>query len=182
MVATTEMIEADLSLIQRIEQHDAGALEQMYDRYSTRIYSLALFITEDTALAEEATHSTFMQLWERGGQNQFSQGDCASGLLTVARQSAIDLLRHSRRSSDRNPLLNNRQCDECDVVPKTEPRQELGFALNLLPPAQREVIILGFYRGLSPDEMADCLNMPLGTIKSHVRSGIDKLREVFRAA
>ena len=169
----------DLSLVQRVRQHDPDALAELYDRYSTPVYSLALFITQDARLAEEATLDAFMQLWTRVEIYQDLSDHFHSWILVIARHCAIDLLRHELHRTQSQISL-----DEASFVPfpdthaKAEGHwQEIQRILNHLPPEERQVIMLGFYRGLNLSEIATHLNTSLRTIKTRARLGLNKLRQ-----
>ena len=130
--------------IQRIQQHDATALEQLYDRYSTHVYSVAWFVIRDVRLAEEATQNTFMKLWERPEQYQDVPGHFTAWLLTITRRCAIDLLRHERRKSDWHELWKDDMLAELpDVSADTDARwREMQLMLGQLPPEQRQVVAI----------------------------------------
>lgn len=166
----------DVTLMRRIVQRDQHALTALYDRYSSAVYSLALRIMGATHPAEDVTQDTFLKVWNQAGHWDSTKGQLIGWLLTITRYTAIDHLRKERR----RPLqveLN------IEIQASSEMRWNDGDLLRTLlerlPPEQAEVISLGFFGGMTHSEMSETLHLPLGTVKTRVRLGLQKLREMW---
>ncbi len=176
-------VPADLDLLRRVAQRDEAALGMLYDRFGGIVYALAHRIVGQQVDAEEVAMETFAQVWRDAGRFDPGRGTVAAWLCIIARSRAIDLVRsHSRRqrlaeSVAREPV--DASVGAHDVL-QDERRQAVGAALAELPEAQREAIELAYYHGLSQTEIAERLQQPLGTIKTRMRTGLLKLREMLR--
>jgi RNA polymerase sigma-70 factor (ECF subfamily) len=175
---------SEFDLIARIRLHDTGALGELYDLYSSRVYSLAVAILGDGMGAQEVTQDTFMKVWQNPGAYRQETGRFTGWLLTITRRLAIDRLRYEQRRSGRSTSLDDDQFPELrDSSEDDEARwRELHHLMDDLPEEQREVIVLAYYRGLSQSEIAEHLTLPLGTVKTRLRLGMDKLRQAFLEA
>ncbi len=168
------------TLIRRVARGDQDAFMALYDRYAARVYALTLHILGDSMMAEEATQDTFLKLWSRARQYMAARGSFVTWLLTIARHTALDRLRLERR----RPLLSDEaDPDEAwDTLPdegtaSDEARwRSLYFAVRSLPEAQRQVVELAYYQGLSQSEIAEVLGWPLGTVKTRLRAAMKTLR------
>ena len=177
---------ADADLISRVADGDARALEVLYDRYSRVVYSFALRIVGDPQLAEELLQEVFFRAWQQGGAFRETRGAFVTWLLSITHNMAIDEVRKRRRrpqkadSEDPETVLaavpDTRQ-DVEDEVWLSSLRSTIEGALTQLPAAQRTAIELAYFGGLTQREIADRLGEPLGTIKTRMRLGIQKLRE-----
>lgn len=163
-------------LLRRIAHEDDTALAVLFAQYGARVYSLALFVVRDEALAEEVTQDTFLKVWNSPQAWDASKGQFHSWLLTLARYTAIDRLRKEARVNGRNvALFEEIEAERVDGTDDVE-AGELRALLDELPPEQREVIRLAYFRGLKHSELAEQLNLPLGTVKTRLRLGLHKLR------
>ena len=175
----------EFGLVQRISDGDQRAFLEVYDRYATRVYSLALHILSDTMLAEEATQDTFVKLWARARTYVPERGSLAVWLLTIARRTCLDRLRLERRrpllSDERDPETAWRGVTEGDIDPAEARWRSLRFAVTALPNVQRKVIELAYYQGMSQSEIAAELGWPLGTVKTRIRTAMQTLREAWKA-
>lgn len=172
----------DGEVLRRIAQGDEHALGVLYDRFGATIYALAIRIVGQQADAEEVAMESFAQVWRDAPKFDASRGSVAAWLCVIARTRALDLLRsHSRRqrlsdSAAREPVAE--RIEGMGVLDE-ERRMQVATALAGLPPAQREAIELAYYQGLSQSEIADRLQQPLGTIKTRMRAGMQKLRDLL---
>jgi len=182
----------DLSLVQAIARGEAGALEALYDRYATPVYSVAAHLLSDRGAAEEVVQETFLKLWRRPDTYQPSRGRLLPWLIGVAHHHAVDLLRR-RQLEQRHragpvssqggpedmiddPRLASPEDDPVVRVGQAEQRRALAGALAELPEAQRIPLQLAYYRGLTQVEIAERLGEPLGTVKTRMRLGLQRLR------
>jgi RNA polymerase sigma-70 factor (ECF subfamily) len=171
----------DLALIARIKQRDASALAELYDLYGARVYSLAVAIVGENMAAQEITQDTFIKVWEHPDGYRYDDSRFAAWLLMVTRHRAIDYLRRERLRGDRVVSLDEDDFPEMpDVSHDVEAKwRDMQHVLNALPAEQREVIQLAYYHGLSQSEIAEHLKLPLGTVKTRMRLGMDKLRSAI---
>lgn len=174
--------EQDALLIARVAHHEERALGDLYDRYSRLIYAIALRIAGDHNTAEEVTQDVFHAVWQSAGSFQ-SDGNLPSWLMGIARHRAIDATRSRRyRARQRELMLVDDQTPSAQLDEPTEQlllREVVRSALATLPPAQRQPLALAFYAGLTHHEIADRLGEPVGTIKSRMRLGMIKLRDLL---
>lgn len=176
----------DEQLLTQIRSGDQAALAELYDRYAGPVYSLCLQTLGVPTLAEEAAQDTFMKVWQNPAAWDSTRGRFASWLLTVARYTAIDLLRvEQRQTTDSADTLDSVQVADDSTRPD-DPLLRDGRLLReliaQLPPEQAQVVMLGFFRGYTHSELAAHLNLPLGTVKTRVRLGLQKLRTLWTAA
>jgi RNA polymerase sigma-70 factor, ECF subfamily len=165
-------------LMARIRRRDTSALAELYDLYASRVYSLAVAVVGEGMGAQEVTQDTFMKVWTHPELYQREDGRFAAWLLTITRRCAIDRLRYERRRSGQSTSIDDENFPELrDAAQDDEARwREMRHVVDLLPAEQREVILLAYYRGLSQSEIAAHLSVPLGTVKTRLRLGMEKLR------
>ncbi|NJM40526.1 MAG: sigma-70 family RNA polymerase sigma factor [Anaerolineae bacterium] len=170
------------ALMLRIQQRDPTALSDLYDLFSSKVYSLTAMILGEDMAAQEVTQDVFMKVWDRPESYRDEQGKFASWLLTVARRSAIDRLRRENRQFLIAASLDDDEFPQLrDFAEDDETRwRELRLLMDELPPDQRETLVLSFYRGLSQSDISAYLNVPLGTIKTRMKLAMDKLRVAWR--
>lgn len=173
----------DIDLVRLLRDQPATGVARLYDRYGRLVYSIALRILQDHGAAEEVTQDVFLRCWSSIDRYQPGRASLSSWLLAIAHHRAIDELR-SRRGKDQRrelseDLLQSLAADD-PAIDEAVIRNEVRDALQTLPPAQREVIELIFWGGLTRREAAEQLHVPLGTVHTRLRLGMDKLRELFR--
>ena len=186
-----DLIEAsDADLIGRAAQGDARALEVLYDRYSGVVFSFALRIVADRPLAEEILQEAFFRAWQQGGSFSAGRGTFITWLLSITHNLSIDEIRRRRRRPQKAESEEPEQvlaavpdtgagADVEDEVWLGALRDTIGVALAQLPPAQREAIEMAYFQGLTQREIAEALGEPLGTIKTRMRLGLQKLRDAL---
>lgn len=167
------------SLLRRIADGDDAALAVLFAEYGGRVYSLVLTVLRNDALAQEVTQDTFLKVWQNPGAWDASKGRFSSWLLTTARYTAIDRLRHEMRRTGHNTALHEGIPAQVDDDPTASERDQLAALLRDLPDEQRVVIELAYFRGLKHSELAQALNLPLGTVKTRLRLGLQKLRRLL---
>jgi len=171
---------SDDELVKRVVQKDEQAFLMLYDRYAGRVYALVLRMLMDAQVAEEVTQDIFLKCWSRARSYLSERGSFAPWLLTIARNTALDRLRLDKR---RPQLSGEKDPEEIwEIIPDENSETEenrwraLHFALQSLPDEQRVVIELAYYHGMSHSEIADMLGWPVGTVKTRMRLGMDKVR------
>lgn len=179
---------SDADLIGLAAEGDARALEALYDRYSRIVFGYALRMLGDRQLAEELLQEVFFRAWQQGGAYRSARGTFVTWLLSIAHNMAIDELRKRRRrpqkaDSDEPESILAAVADSGagveDEVWLGAVREIVADALQELPAPQREAIELAYFRGLTQREIAEHLGEPLGTIKTRMRLGLQKLRETL---
>ncbi len=176
----------DADLIGRAAEGDARALEVLYDRYSRVVFSFGLRIVGDPQLAEELLQEVFFRAWQQGGSFRSSKGSFITWLLSITHNMAIDEVRKRRRrpqkADSEDPETALAAVPDSGLNVEEEVwlgalRDTIDGAMATLPPAQREAIELAYFRGLTQREIAEQLGEPLGTIKTRMRLGMQKLRD-----
>lgn len=174
----------DRQLIERTSMGDKEALEELYSRYSTSVFSLARYMLRQEALAEEATQDIFLNIWLKAGSYRTDRGEPRAWIMSVAHHKVIDLIRARRRAITMTDpkdyetldLLPSGQVPTDEEAERNLERERIRRALQVLPEAQQQVIILAYFEGYSQSEIAERLNQPLGTVKTRVRLAMQKLR------
>jgi RNA polymerase sigma-70 factor (ECF subfamily) len=162
---------------------EIGGLETLYDRYHAMAYALALRITTETGLAEDVVQDSFLGLWRNAARYAEEKGSVRGWLLAIVRHRAIDAMRRQRAGvvlGDEATEVLPAALTLPDIWPEVSGRldaQQVRVALMVLPPAQREVIELAYFDGLTQREIADRTHAPLGTVKSRMRLGMVALKE-----
>ena len=182
---------ADGELVARAAAGDERAIGQLYDRYGAVLFAVAYRIAGQRAGAEEGVLEAFAQAWREAPRFEAGRGSVAGWLTTIARSRALDLVRaRSRRdrltaaaAADRpgtSPAMGDFRPDPAGALDNDERRRQVRQALETLSAPQREAIELAYFEGLSQSEIAERLQEPLGTVKTRVRLGMQKLRECLR--
>lgn len=187
--AMAQMTPGDEVLIAAVADGDETALGLLYDRYAKPVYSLAARITQDQGLAEEITQEVFLRLWRNAATFDVERGRFASWLLSVTHHLAVDQMRRRRArpqivaSTDDSPVLGlpDTRTDVEEEAWLQVRRDLIARALAELPAAQRRVIELAYFSGLTHVEIAALLGDPLGTVKTRMRLGLQKLRELLQS-
>lgn len=174
-------------LVRRVAAGEEAALAELYDASSAFVYGLALRILADSSAAEEVTLDVYHQAWQQADRFDPKRGQAHTWLLTMTRTRAIDRLR-SRTNLCQHPV----QLDEAEALSTEDPRPDpqaqamladrrarVRRALDVVSPEQREVIELAFFSGLSHGQISSRLELPLGTVKTRIRSGIRRLAEAL---
>jgi RNA polymerase sigma-70 factor (ECF subfamily) len=177
---------ADHALLERMRGGDEGALATFYDRWSDRVYSLAVHLLRDARDAEDIVEETFWQAWRNAARYDAMRGTVGTWLLTICRSRALDRIRARRRQPEDAPLddaasLESSSPDPGAAMISNETGRLVRAALAELPAEQRQAVELAYFRGLSQTEIAEKTGQPLGTVKTRVRLAMVKLREKLGA-
>jgi RNA polymerase sigma-70 factor (ECF subfamily) len=175
--------EHDEELARRLQQRDATAMGDLYDRFGRLAYSVIVSIVRDSATAEDLVQETFLRVWNRIQAFEAGRGALGPWLLAIARNRAIDHVRSTASRMDRNSFeFDAREHPslfvdmERDVL-NTDNARIIKQAIAKLSDNQRTVIELAYYEGLSQTEMAEKMGQPLGTVKTWVRTALRNLRD-----
>jgi RNA polymerase sigma-70 factor, ECF subfamily len=171
-------------LIQRIANQDRDAFSQLYDRFSTLVFTLAMRMLKVRSDAEDILEEVFVQVWRQAQGYSAEHGSPEAWIVNIARSRAIDKVCSLRRTGrsfilteDPPPSESGKNVESW--VAESEVRMAMNSALANLPQAQRKVLELAYLDGLTQTEIAKHLAEPLETVKTRMRSGIQHLREIM---
>lgn len=174
----------DVQLMQRVSQKDQQALLELYQYYGSLVYGMAIKVLQTRVLAEEVMQDIFMKVWRQPERWNPELGQFSTWLLTLTRNAAIDRLRKEQRQPLKGPT-------PLELMPPTKQisvqvdegrwhdGQLLRTLLTELPPEQLHLVELAFFQGFTHSELAELLNMPLGTVKTRLRLGLQRLRKLW---
>ncbi len=182
----------DRDLIVAAAGGDERAVGSLYDRYGSVLFAVAYRIVGQRADAEEVVIEVFAQAWREAHRFEPTRGSVAGWLTMIARSRALDMVRARARrdritasaAADRpgdSPGMSDWRPDAFTALDDSERRARVREALDKLSPPQRQAIELAYFEGLSQSEIAERIKEPLGTVKTRVRLGMQKLREYLRA-
>lgn len=175
----------DVELLKAIAARDEAALGRVYDRYRVILFGVLLRILNDRAEAEDVLQEVFLQVWRRAADFDENRGRPFTWLVTLARSRGIDRLR-TLASRERVAQASAKDVEEevsdaaSDAV-RSEQRGVVNKALDQLPEEQKRLLMLAYFDGLTQSEIAKQLGAPLGTVKTRMRTGMIKLRELLSA-
>lgn len=174
---------ADVELLKAVARGDEQALAQLYDNYRVILFGLLVRILNSREEAEDVLQEVFLQVWRRARDFDETRGKPFTWLVTLARSRAIDRLR-SLGARDRVAQASVREAAEevSDAARDTfrsEQRALVTSALSQLPEEQKRPLVLAYFDGLTQSEIAAKLGAPLGTVKTRMRAGMIKLRELL---
>jgi RNA polymerase sigma-70 factor (ECF subfamily) len=179
----------DATLISLIAQAKVEALDELYQRYSRLVFSLAIKMVSEQSAAEEITLDIFTRVWQKADTYDAEQAQVNTWMVSMTRHRAIDWLRRQK------VRLDHRTLSWAEVSPEAEPQsngtpeqwieillrqQQVRAAVAQLPVEQQEVLALAYFKGQSHREIAETLGQPLGTVKTRIRLGMQKLRQLLQ--
>jgi RNA polymerase sigma-70 factor (ECF subfamily) len=175
----------DEELMQRLVLRDLKAFRTLYARYSSLVYSAALRVVRDAQIAEDMVQEIFLRLWRKPESYTAARGKFATWLTSVTRNRAVDEVR-SRGRRYRHETASPEEQEREFPGPETDDpalsaelsdqRRLIMTALSQLPAEQRQTIELAYFGGLTQQEISERLGQPLGTVKTRIRLGMQKLR------
>jgi len=176
--------DADRAVLEAIAGGDHAAIEVLYERYKTMAYGLALRITGDASLADDVVQEAFVGAWRNAGRYATERGSVKTWLLAIVHHRAIDAIRRRRPTSElpeheEAPPPSMTLPDVWSEVAGRLDRDEILVALASLSTVQREALELGYFSGLTQQEIAIRTNTPLGTVKSRMRLGLLQMRRTM---
>jgi RNA polymerase sigma-70 factor, ECF subfamily len=173
---------ADEELMRLVSDGEPQAFETIYDRHGGAAFSLAYRITGNRAAAEDAVQEALISIWRSRARYQPERGSVRTWILGIVHHRTIDTLRrnlvHDRRRTTAEGIEEQHEAKErTDVeVARREDAREIRAALETLPGEQNRVIELAYFGGFTHSQIAEMLDMPIGTVKGRMRLGLDKLR------
>ena len=171
-------------LIRQAANRDREAFSQLYDRFSALVYTFAVRMLRAPQDAEDLLQEVFTQVWHQADRYSEERGSPEAWIMNITRSRAIDKLRAKRRMektfvpTDDPARLESTENVESSAA-QAETKLTMNSALANLPEAQRRLLELAYFDGLSQTEIADRLKEPLGTVKTRMRSGIQRLRDLL---
>jgi RNA polymerase sigma-70 factor (ECF subfamily) len=171
----------DEELLERIARdRDPAAFDEVYARYSRAVYSLVRRVIRDAGASEDVVQDAFAAVWRAASSYRRDRGSATGWMFAIARNAATDAARGRRLTVVSDPP------DQADPGPGPEERVaseleafRIHSAVDRLPPNEREIIELAYFGGLSQSEIADRLGLPLGTVKTRNRRGLERLSEAL---
>lgn len=173
----------DAALLEAMALKQESALAELYYRYSSVLYTLALKILGEPVLAQDVLQETFLSVWRKAALYNDKRGNVGASLIVLCRNLAIDHYRAKMRLASRHVELDTvgeflieSGNNPADTALAREDGRLLRLALEQLPAEQRQVIEMAYFQGLSQTEIAEATNAPLGTVKTRTRQALFKLR------
>ena len=174
---------ADEDLMSLAGSGDAGAFAGLYDRHSRATYSLAYRMMGERQAAEDLVQEAFLQVWRAARSYRAERGSVRTWILSIAHNRGIDQLRSTasrRRTQEKvEPSPTSQPSEAFAETWRNLQREQVREALRSLPPEQLKVLELAYYSGYTHMEIAELLDLPLGTVKGRMRLGLQKIREYF---
>jgi RNA polymerase sigma-70 factor, ECF subfamily len=186
MVTRPDQVHADLALLTRIAQRDASAIGELYDRHSRVVFALVCRILRDEGESEDVLQEVFLRVWDKAESYDPVLGSPTAWLIRIARNRAIDRIRARQarpatQSADETLNLVAAD-DEASPDPErsaalSEQQRAIVEALSRIPPEQRMLIEQAFFHGYTQSELAERFKLPLGTVKTRIRTGMIAMRD-----
>ena len=179
-IQSPEVGRGDITLIERIVSRDTSAVGDLYDRHSRPLFGLILRILRDRSEAEEVLQEVFVAVWNRADTYDVEAGSPGAWLVRIARNRAIDRLRANTarvRAVESVPVELESSDNPETSTWLSEQQRAVKRALEMIPPEQRDLIEEAFYQGLTHSELAERHKLPLGTVKTRIRTGLLTLRQ-----
>jgi RNA polymerase sigma-70 factor (ECF subfamily) len=174
---------SDVELLNAIAECDEAALACLYDRYRLILFGLILRILNSREEAEDVLQEVVLQIWRRAGDFDESRGRPITWMIILARSRAIDRMRvlaaRQRLATSAAYEIAEEGLDTATDALRSEQREIVANALAQIPDEQRRTLMLAYFEGLTQSEIAARLDAPLGTVKTRMRSGMIKLRELL---
>lgn len=175
----------DSALIENMRTGDEAALSTLYDRYSAMLFGMLVRILRDQQAAEEVLQDLFLQLWRNAAQFDAARGSLPAWLMVIGRNRAISRLRGRRdrevleenEGDYANTFVSSQNIEEEAV--RAQLARNISAALGQLPTEQRQAVELAYFEGMTQSEIANKTGIPLGTVKTRVRTAMQTLRQIF---
>lgn len=185
---THQNADDEIELMKRIQARDDDALEELYDLYKRLLFGMVISIVKKREEAEDLLQEIFVKIWNKADSFDPERGNVYSWIVTLARNSAIDRIRSKgyktqkkQSESIHNPSfsLEGDKYDPMETTIFSDRAELVKKALDKIPEKQNKVIKIAYYRGMTQSEIADHLDIPLGTVKTRTRQGMMKLKRIL---
>ena len=167
-------------MVTSLKAGDQGAMAELYDRYSSVVYAVALRVLGDTGAAEDVLQEIFLQLWRNPGAFDAARGSLGSWLAVITRNRAIDSLRKRRPETDIEDVVLSVAPDLAGEAERARVAEKVRGVMGTMTPVQRSALEMAYWEGMSHSEIADKTGEPLGTVKTRIRAGLIVLRKAFQ--
>lgn len=174
-------LSVDGVLLGRVGTEDQGAMTELFDRYGSLVYSVALRVLNDPSQAEDVMQEIFFQVWRNPNAFVAGRGSLGAWLAVMARNRAIDALRRRRPTDSVEDVVLVSQSDIGREVDQTRMMEKVRGVLRDLPLEQQKSVEMAFFEGLTHSEIAERTGDPLGTVKTRIRSALMTLRKAISA-
>jgi RNA polymerase sigma-70 factor (ECF subfamily) len=186
-VNASNVRELETTLLQRVGNGDSTAFAELYDRMHSRVMGLTTRVLRDQAQSEEVSQEVFLEVWQLAGRFDAEKGSAVGWILRKAHGRAVDRVRSSQARSARDIRAGIRDLAEpsdslADIVELRIESERVERALGKLPEAQRQAVTLAHLSGYTHTEVSQILHLPIGTVKTRIRTGISRLREELAIA
>lgn len=178
--------EEDIKIMRKVAQRDTAAFTLFYDLHAKLVLAFLSRLLKNRVESEDILQETFWQVWRQAGAYDPTRGTPMAWVMTIARSRGMDRLRQllvyrRRDAGSRETLLDEMQAAESVLMETiTDTKRLIGRALLEIPKEQREAIALSYFDGFTHEEIANNLNIPIGTIKTRIRLGMSHLHEVLQ--
>ena len=183
---TTPIVTSE-DLLGRVAQGDRAAFAELYDRTASRVFGLVKRLLRDHAQSEEVTQEIFLEIWQSATRYDPGKGGAMAWMLTMTHRRAVDRVRASQSSRDRDTRIGIRDfAPEFDSVAEnveiTIESERVKEAMKRLTELQRQAVQLAYFGGYSHSEVSQMLKVPIGTVKTRLRDGMIRLRDELGVA
>jgi RNA polymerase sigma-70 factor (ECF subfamily) len=174
-------------LLARVAVGDQAAFAELYDQIAPRVLGLVRRLLRDHAQSEEVTQEIFLEIWQTATRYDPAKGGASTWIMTMAHRRAVDRVRASQASRDRDTKIGIRDYDAqydnvSDTVQTRIEHERVEKAMLRLTELQRQAVSLAYYGGYSHSEVANLLSVPIGTVKTRLRDGMIRLRDELGVA
>lgn len=174
-------------LLARVATGDQQAFAALYDEVSPRVFGLIRRLLVDHSQSEEVTQEVFLEIWQNATRYEPSKGGALTWILTMAHRRAVDRIRSSQSSRDRDVKIGIRDFvadydNVAETVEVTIEHERVKEAMSQLTELQRQAVTLAYYGGYSHSEVSEMLKVPIGTVKTRLRDGMIRLRDELGVA
>ncbi|MFM9876392.1 MAG: sigma-70 family RNA polymerase sigma factor [Rhodoglobus sp.] len=177
-----DAVPSQQDLLERVATGDQRAFSELYDQISPRVFGLVKRVLRDQAQSEEVTQEIFLEIWQSAPRFDPNKGGATTWILTMAHRRAVDRVRASQSSRDRDVKIGIRDFapdydNVAEAVEVSIEHERVTRAMSRLTELQRQAVSLAYYGGYSHSEVAELLSVPIGTVKTRLRDGMIRLRD-----
>jgi RNA polymerase sigma-70 factor (ECF subfamily) len=168
------------ALLARVARGDHAAFEAVYDQFAGPVYGLVRKVLRDLAQSEEVAQEVLLEVWRTASRFDPARGSASAWVMTIAHRRAVDRVRSENAVTARaHKLIPGPEAvgDVAEFVETTLDRQRVQRCLGALSPLQAESVKLAYYGGYTYSQVAELLDVPLGTVKTRIRDGLIRLRD-----
>jgi RNA polymerase sigma-70 factor (ECF subfamily) len=168
------------ALLGRVARGDQGAFEHVYEQVAGPVYGLVLRVVRDPAQSEEVAQEVLVDVWRTASRYDPNRGSALAWVMTLAHRRAVDRVRSAQAAANREERVARAEREHDEVAEYVEARlerEQVRRCLGTLTDLQRESVTLAYYNGYTYREVAELLNVPLGTVKTRMRDGLIRMRD-----